>query len=62
MTGFMAREFFGQSPLLILPIAALLLFAVVFLAIALRAVRMDRGEVDQRAQLALEGDEEVSRG
>ena len=62
MTGFMAREFFGQSPLLILPIAALLLFALVFLAIAFRAVRMDRGAVDERARLVLEGEEEVSRG
>ena len=62
MTGFMAREFFGQSPLLILPVAALLLFALVFLAIALRTARMDRGVVDERARLVLEGDEEVSHG
>ncbi|MBO6939024.1 MAG: hypothetical protein JJ863_28910 [Deltaproteobacteria bacterium] len=62
MTGFMAREFFGQSPLLILPIVALILFAGVFFAVALRAMRMDRGEVDERAHLALEGDEEVSHG
>ena len=58
----MAREFFGQSPLLLLPIAALLLFALVFVAIAFRAVRMDRGEVDERARLALEGEGEVHRG
>ena len=62
MTGFMAREFFGASPLLALPIIALIVFAVVFVAIALRAVRMDRGEVDERAHLALEGDSEANHG
>jgi len=62
MTGFMARDFFGASPLLVLPIVALILFAVVFVFIALRAVRMDRGEVDERAHLALEGESEAPHG
>lgn len=62
MTGFMAREFFGASPLLVLPIAALLLFALVFVAIAIRAVRMDREEIDERAHLALEGEGEANNG
>jgi cbb3-type cytochrome oxidase subunit 3 len=62
VTGFMAREFFGASPLLVLPIVALVLFAVAFIALALRTARMDRGEVDERARLALEGEREATDG
>tara|TARA_B100001750_G_scaffold146355_1_gene116908 strand:+ start:651 stop:839 length:189 start_codon:yes stop_codon:yes gene_type:complete len=62
VTGFMAREFFGASPILILPVVALVLFAVVFVALAVRAARMDRGEVHDHAQLALQGDQEAPRG
>ena len=54
MTGYMAREFFQTSPLLALPIIALLLFVVLFVFLAVRTVRM-RG-VEEAAQLPLEDD------
>ena len=54
MTGSMAREFFGASPLLALPILALLIFAVVFVLLAVRTLRLRQSEVDQRARIALD--------
>jgi hypothetical protein len=57
MTGFMAREFFGSSALLMLPMVALAIFATTFVILALRVMIMKRPQVDARASLALEGDE-----
>ncbi len=54
MTGYMAREFFQTSPLLVLPIVALLLFVTLFLVLFVRTMRL-RG-VERAAQLPLEDD------
>ena len=54
MTGYMAREFFQTSPLLALPIIALVLFVVLFVFVSIRTVRMRN--VDEAARLPLEDD------
>lgn len=54
MTGYMAREFFQMSPLLILPIVALLLFVGLFVVLFVRTMRMPG--VDESARLPLEDD------
>ncbi len=60
MTGYMAREFFAMSPVLILPVIALVIFAVLFLVLSVRALRMK--DVNERARLALDDGKKVSRG
>lgn len=60
MTGYMAREFFAMSPVLILPVIALLIFAVLFVVLSVRALRME--DAEERAHLALEDGKKVSRG
>lgn len=54
MTGYMAREFFQSSPLLLLPILALILFVALFSVLVIRTMRM-RG-VDEAAHLPLSDD------
>ena len=47
---------FERSPLLALPIIALLIFMVVFVLVAIRALRQSRTEVDSMARLPLDDD------
>ena len=54
-----AAEFFSQSPALLLPILALVLFVSVFLVIVIRAMRMSASEVDHNARIPLEEELEV---
>lgn len=67
--SWIAKEFFEASPMLVLPVVALILFVTVFLGLSLKTLLMKRGEADRHAHLALEGEgpldgahEEVSRG
>jgi hypothetical protein len=54
-----AAEFFSQSPALLLPILALVLFVTVFLFIVVRVMRMSASEVDRNARIPLEEELEV---
>lgn len=54
----MAREFFGASPLLGLPILALLIFTITFAVLSLRALRLGRARATSLAELALDEAEE----
>ena len=54
-----AAEFFAQSPVLLYPLIALVLFFTMFLAVLIRVMRMKRSEADRYAQLPLEEEEEV---
>ena len=56
----MAREFFAASPVLVYPIAALVLFLAAFALATWRALRQPRGEIESAARMPLD-DEEVSR-
>ena len=59
--GWFARDFFQTSPMLLYPIVALLIFISIFAVVAVRTMRMKKGDVDAMARLAV-GDETVSRG
>lgn len=50
----MAHDFFAASPMISLPILAMLLFAGVFLAVTWRVFRTPDAEIDSRAALPLE--------
>lgn len=52
--GFMAMDYFRQSPLLALPVLALVLFMLVFLAVTLRALLTQKSRWDAMAMLPLE--------
>ena len=52
--GYMAMDYFRQSPLLALPVIALVLFMLVFLAVTLRAMLTKKSRWDAIAQLPLE--------
>ncbi|MGD8826716.1 MAG: hypothetical protein PVI24_17155 [Myxococcales bacterium] len=54
-----AADLFAQSPALLYPLIALVLFFVVFLVVVIRAVRMKESEADQYARIPLEEDLEV---
>ncbi len=54
-----AAEFFAQSPVLLYPLIALVLFFTVFLAVIIRVMRMKRSEADRYAQLPLEEEVQV---
>ena len=54
MMGVFAREFLAESLALGLAILALLIFAVVFTAVTIRALMMDKDEIEALAQLPLE--------
>jgi cbb3-type cytochrome oxidase subunit 3 len=51
-----ASEFFAQSPALLYPMLALLLFFVVFLAVVIHVFRMKPSEVERLARIPLEDD------
>ena len=55
----MHAQLLSQSPLLILPLAALLLFATVFVAVALRTALTSQASVDRAAALPLADDDEA---
>jgi len=54
-----ASELFEQSPALLYPLIALVLFFVVFLVVLIRAARMKGSEADQYARIPLEEELEV---
>lgn len=54
-----AAEFFEQSPLLLYPLIALVLFFTVFLVVVIRVVRMKASEADHYARMPLEEELEV---
>lgn len=51
--GFMAMDYFRQSPLLALPVAALVIFMLVFLTVSFRAWLGGQARWDDLAQLPL---------
>lgn len=51
---YMAMEFFRQSPVLALPVVALAIFMLVFLAVTLRAMLTRKSQWDALAQLPLQ--------
>lgn len=53
MLGAMAREFFAASPLLLFPVAALVLFLMAFTMATWRALRQPRAELEPIARLPL---------
>jgi hypothetical protein len=62
MLGAMAREFFAASPLMVFPVAALVLFLLAFATAAWRALCRPAAELEPIARLPLaEGEEEVER-
>ncbi|MCA9579483.1 MAG: hypothetical protein R3B40_05650 [Polyangiales bacterium] len=56
MISWLASDFFAQSPVLALPIAALLLFMALFTVMAVRALRLPIAQVETLAQLPMEHD------
>jgi hypothetical protein len=56
----LTADYFARSPLLAYPVFALALFALVFVAVSVRALRSRREEVERMAALPL-SDSEVSR-
>lgn len=59
MLGFMSLEFFRHSPLLAYPLAALMIFMLVFLVVTARAVLTRTTRWDDVSRLPLE---ESARG
>ena len=58
----MYREFFSRSPLLALPIAALLIFVVVFGLILLRVFWRRSSQFEPAARMPLDDANEASHG
>jgi len=54
MIAVFAREFLADSPAVSLAVAALLIFAVVFTVVTIRALMMDKDEIEALANLPLE--------
>ena len=54
-----AADFFAQSPALLLPVLALVLFFSAFLFIVIRVMRMSASEVEHNARIPLEEELEV---
>lgn len=54
-----AAELFAQSPALLYPLIALVLFFVIFLVVVVRVVRMKESEADRCARIPLEEELEV---
>lgn len=50
----MASDFFAASPVLAMPVIAMLLFGVVFALVVARALRAERRHLEQLAALPLE--------
>ncbi len=57
-----AVEFFAQSPVLILPLLALLVFIGIFVFFTVQAFRMKNTDVERFSRLPLEDSEEESHG
>lgn len=57
MLSALASEFFASSPLMMLPIVALLLFLCVFTAATWRALRRKPAELEPIARLPLDDDQ-----
>lgn len=55
-----AAEFFAESPALLYPVLALLLFFTVFFFVVIRVWRMKTSEVERYARIPLEDDVEAS--
>ena len=55
-----AAEFFAQSPALLYPLIALVLFFSIFLVVVVRVIRMKASEVDRRARIPLDDEAEVT--
>lgn len=55
--GAMVRELMMKSPLLVLPLVAMVLFLAVFIAVVLRTWRRKSDELSKLADLALKGDD-----
>ncbi len=55
----MASDFFGASPLLMLPVLALLIFTTVFAFSRVRAIRLGKRRANAMAQMAIEDDTEA---
>ena len=53
---WIATDFFARSPVMTLPVIAMLLFMAVFVASAIRAFRTARDTHDELAKLPLEED------
>lgn len=58
--GAMARDFYEASPYLALPIAALAIFFLAFLMVSMLTLSMRKGDVEDRARLALSDGEPLS--
>lgn len=56
MLSWLASDFFSQSPVLLLPVIALVLFFLVFTMMSLRALRMPREQVEVLASLPFDGE------
>jgi hypothetical protein len=56
MISWLASDFFAQSPVLALPVAALLLFMMLFTVMAVRALRLPADEVNSLANLPIASD------
>jgi len=54
-----ASEFFAQSPALLYPVIALVLFFTVFVVVVVRVMRMSAAEADYNARIPLEEELEV---
>ena len=54
-----AAEFFAQSPALLYPVVALVLFFTVFLVVVIRVMRMKASEADRHARIPFEEELEV---
>ena len=52
----LARGFYGQNPLIAMPIAALIFLAIVFAIAIVLALRADRSHVQRLSRLPLEGE------
>jgi hypothetical protein len=58
MVRIMHKELLAQSPLLVLPMAAMFLFLAAWVAASIRALTRSRVEIDEAARLPLESDDE----
>lgn len=54
MIGWLVKDFFGASPMLAFPKIALVIFAVVFVVVTVRALLLDKSDIEAQARLALE--------
>jgi len=61
MLSFMAMDYFRQSPMLALPVLALAIFMLVFVAVSVRAIFTEKARFESIARLPLEGDRAEER-